>query len=386
MKVLVVSHSCATAANQRLYGELALLTGWDIHLVIPALWRDEFGNSLDEPPWHELEGKVAKVPVLANGKIILHVYRKRWGRFLRKEKFDAIYVNHEPYALATSQICLANIRQQAPAAFGFYSCQNIRKTYPFPFSVLEKMVYQHSAFAFPITKAVADVLQEKGFAGTSTVCVLPLDPAHYAPRGKEADQALVPRTPNEVVIGYVGRLVEPKGLRTLAAALHAIRELPWKLVLIGTGDFEGGFRTLLEEYGLAARAQFLGYVPHDETPRYLSAFDLLVLPSETQPNWKEQFGRVITESLACGTAVIGSDSGEIPNLIRSSGGGLVFPEKNVAEFAGALRTMIDDETLRESCASSGMAWTREHISLRAVARQIAATIQEAVQVHAPKIP
>ena len=61
----------------------------------------------------------------------------------------------------------------------------------------------------------------------------------------------------------------------------------------------------------------IGFVPHEETPRYLAAFDLLVLPSETQPNWKEQFGRVIVEALACGVPVIGSDSGEIPNLVLS---------------------------------------------------------------------
>ncbi len=386
MKLLVVSHSCATAANQRLYGELAALTGWTIHLIVPAFWKDEFGNALDEAPWHELSGRVDKVPVLANGSIILHAYRKRWSRFLQREKFDAIYVNHEPYAIATGQICLANLRQSVPSAFGFYSCQNIRKTYPLPFSALEKMVYRHSVFAFPITTAVAEVLREKGYQGTSTVCALPLDPGHYAPRGGEADRALLPRAPGETIIGYVGRLVEPKGLRTLAAALNEIRDLAWKIVLIGTGEFENGFRALMDGHGLAGRTEFLGYVPHDETPRYLSAFDLLVLPSETQPNWKEQFGRVITESLACGTAVIGSDSGEIPNLIRASGGGLVFPERDAAEFAAALRAMIEDPALRQTCAATGMNWTRENVSLHAIAQQMAATIKKATETHAPANP
>lgn len=384
MKLLVVSHSCATAANQRLYGELAALTGWNIRLIIPAFWKDEFGNALDEAPWQELSGKVEKVPVLANGNIILHAYRRRWKAFLAREKFDAIYVNHEPYAIATGQICLANLRQAHPAAFGFYSCQNIRKNYPFPFSSLEKMVYRHSGFAFPITPAVADVLREKGYQGRSTVCALPLDPDHYSPRGSQAGHALVPRAPGETIIGFVGRLVEPKGLRTLAAALHEIRDLPWKLVLIGTGEFESGFRALMEGQGLASRTEYLGYVPHDETPRYLSAFDILVLPSETQPNWKEQFGRVITESLACGTAVIGSDSGEIPNLIRASGGGLVFPERDAKQFAAALRAMIEDPGLRQTCSETGRRWTCDHVSLQAIAQQMAATIQQATETDATK--
>lgn len=372
MKLLVVSHSCATATNQRLYAELEALTGWSITLAIPADWKDEFGNALDQPPFPGLRGKVVKVPVLVNGNIILHFYRKAWKAFIEREQFDAVYVNHEPYALATAQICLATPRK---TRFGFYSCQNIVKKYPFPFSALENIVYKRSSFAFPITEAVSEVLREKGFGGELTVCALPLDPAQYFPRGEAEDRSLLPRENEEMVIGFVGRLVESKGLRTLAAALGQLRDLSWKLTLIGKGDFEDEFRKLAHEQGVADRLQFLGYVPHDETPRYLSAFDVLVLPSETQPNWKEQFGRVITESMASGTPVVGSDSGEIPNLIRTSQGGLVFPERNATEFAKALRAVLTDSATRHRFAEAGMAWTREQVSLRAIAQKMAGTLR-----------
>jgi glycosyltransferase involved in cell wall biosynthesis len=379
MKLLVVSHSCATASNQRLYGALHSLADWKITLVIPAHWKDEFGNSLDEATWPELGTSVSKVPVLMNGNIILHFYRKNWGNFLRCEKFDAIYVNHEPYALATAQICLANSRQPQPAAFGFHSCQNIRKNYSFPFSRMERLVYQHSGFAFPITRAVEDVLRAKGFAKTSTVCALPLDPGLYRPRGTERDVKLIPRAEGETVIGYVGRFVEPKRLRTLARALCEIGDLSWKLVMVGSGDFQDSFHGILQAGELGDRVVYPGYIPHEETPHYLSAFDLLVLPSETQPGWKEQFGRVITESLACGTPVIGSDSGEIPNLIKSSGGGMVFREKNIEEFAARLRSMIGDPARRQTYARAGMDWTVAHVSLQAVAEKMAGTIEQAVK-------
>ncbi|GAT35361.1 glycosyltransferase [Terrimicrobium sacchariphilum] len=374
MKLLVVSHSCATATNQQLYAELEELTGWDLTLVIPADWRDEFGNNLDQAAYPGLKGRVIKVPVLANGNIILHAYRKRWRAFLREENPDAIYVNHEPYAVATAQVCLAAGRK---STFGFYSCQNILKTYPPPFSQMEKMVYRRSRFAFPITDAVAEVLREKGFQGETCVCALPLDPELYRPRGAEADFKLLPRQPGETVIGFVGRLVESKGLRTLAQALAMVGDLPWKLVLIGKGEFEGEFRALLEKNGLSGRAEFLGYVPHEETPAYLSAFDLLVLPSETQPNWKEQFGRVITEAMASETAVIGSDSGEIPHLINAAGGGMIFPERDASALAGALRKMMLHPEARETLAASGRNWVKEHVSLRAIAGKMAATIERA---------
>jgi glycosyltransferase involved in cell wall biosynthesis len=373
MKLLIVSHSCATATNQRLYAELEAATGWDLTLAIPAQWKDEFGNHLDEPPCDGLKARVIKVPVLGNGNIILHCYRKVWGRFLKEEKFDAIYLNHEPYALATAQICLAN--DDPKTAFGFYSCQNIHKQYPFPFSSLERMVYRRSQFAFPITEAVDAVLRAKGYKGKTTICPLPLDPALYHPRSEAENHGMIPRGSGEVVIGFVGRLVESKGLGTLALALAQLADLPWKLVLIGTGAFEGGLRELLKSKGLSERVTFHGYVPHEETPKYLSAFDMLVLPSETQPNWKEQFGRVIPEALACGAAVVGSDSGEIPNLIRTSGGGLVFPERNAEAFADALRTLILNPQQRKDYANAGMKWANDHLSLRAVAQQMACTLE-----------
>lgn len=377
MRLLVVSHSCATPANQRLYGELESLTGWKLTLAIPAPWKDEFGNTLNEKPWPGFAGRVRKIPVLGSGNIILHVYRTAWASWLKRERFDAIYMNHEPYALATAQVCLAN--RGLTSAFGFYSCQNIAKKYPFPIAKLERRVYENSRFAFPITNAVADVLRAKGYRGAATICPLPVDPSLYRPYGDADAATLIPRASGETVIGFVGRLVEPKGLRTLATALGQIKSLKWKLVLVGTGEFEATFRGLLAAEGVAERATFLGYVPHDQTPRYLSAFDLLVLPSETQPNWKEQFGRVIPEALSCGTPVVGSNSGEIPHLITESEGGLIFPEKNASELAATLRRMIETPRQRRDLATRGMQWTADTISLRAVATKMAGAIERAVE-------
>jgi glycosyltransferase involved in cell wall biosynthesis len=375
MHLLVVSHPCTTPINQQIYAELEQQTGWKISLIIPDRWKDEFGNTLEGGTWPGLRAKIDRVPVWKNGHIVLHVYKRNWSSFLRKNRFDAIYVHNEAYALAAAQICLANART-IKAPFGFYSAQNILKQYPPPFRWLERMVYNKSAYAFPITEAVEEVLFAKRFRGSSTVCALPLDPAIYRPRGADEDRRLIPRAEDEVVIGYVGRIVEPKGLRTLAAALPSLRDLRWKLVVIGKGDFEDFFQQLLADGGVADRATFLGFVPHEETPRYLSAFDTLVVPSETQPNWKEQFGRVITEAIACETPVVGSSSGEIPNLIRKSGGGLIFPERDPVEFAKTLRQILTQNDLREKLGETGRKWVEKEVSLSAVANKMAETFEK----------
>jgi glycosyltransferase involved in cell wall biosynthesis len=121
----------------------------------------------------------------------------------------------------------------------------------------------------------------------------------------------------------------------------------------------------------------LGYVAHEVTPRYLGAMDILVLPSETRPNWKEQFGRVVIEAMACGSCVVGSDSGEIPTLIQASGGGRVFPEANPTALADVLQQMIADESQRKTFARIGGAWANNNVSLPAVATSVSRVMEGA---------
>jgi glycosyltransferase involved in cell wall biosynthesis len=377
-RILVVSHECVTLLNQQIYAEVKRLTGWDFTLFLPAAWTDEFGNDLQAAILPGFDAELLAAPALLNGNIILHSYRFNFRRLLSNGRFDLIYVNHEPYAMSTVQVCWANLRS-SKLPFGFRSCQNIYKKYPIPFSWLERMVYRSSTFAFPATDAIAEVLRQKGFQADAAVCPLPFDPCLYHPISEAERQQLIPRAGSEVIIGYVGRMVEQKGLQTLAEALARLPRSGWKLVVIGSGPYEAAFDQLVSQHGLSDRVVRLGYVAHDVTPRYLAAMDILVLPSETRPNWKEQFGRVLMEAMACGCAVAGSDSGEIPTIIKASGGGRVFPEANPAALADVLQEMIKDENQRREFARAGHNWTNKYISLPAVATSVAQAMERALK-------
>jgi hypothetical protein len=125
MRLLVVSHSCVTPINQQIYAEIRKLTGWDITLLLPDTWKDEFGNTLRATKCQGFEASLVKTPVHPNGNIIFHVYGLNLRRFLSQGQFEAIYVNHEPYGLSTAQLCWANNRYSR-FTFWFYYCQNIR--------------------------------------------------------------------------------------------------------------------------------------------------------------------------------------------------------------------------------------------------------------------
>ena len=122
-------------------------------------------------------------------------------------------------------------------------------------------------------------------------------------------------------------------------------------------------------------------------PQRLRELDALVLPARTQANWREQFGRVLVEAMACGVPVVGSTCGEIPGVIGDAG--LVVPEGDVAALADALRRLRDDHQLRADLGGRGRARVLEHFTHAHVAQ---ATVQvyramqasAAPMLHSPK--
>ena len=199
------------------------------------------------------------------------------------------------------------------------------------------------------------VWQRKGFG----------KPMWIAPQFGVDDQIFVPQPmpARPFTIGCVGRLRPEKGF---ALAIEALRGLPdARLIIVGEGPSEQVLRDQAIELGVAAQVEFRPMLPSTEMPALYPQFDVLVLPSLTQPNWKEQFGRVLTEAMACGVPVIGSDSGEIPNVIGDAG--LIFPEGDSGTLQRHLVTLRDQLQLREILASKGRARVQTQFTMQRVA-------------------
>jgi glycosyltransferase involved in cell wall biosynthesis len=379
MKLLIISHACCTAINQSFYADLEAETGWLVSLVIPSRWSNQYGLTDTSARWPGLRSDIKRINVFRPGNIPAHLYRSWFISLLRQQKPDAIYVHQEPYGLSAFQLCLANyLTGNRP--IGFYAAQNILKTYPPPIRQIEQWVFQRSSFAFPVTQGALEVLRAKGYRHAAEVLPLAIDPGlyHPDPDGRTQQRAQLGISPGRFVLGYVGRLVEEKGLETLLLALHQLKEAPWELLLIGSGPFETTLRQNVERMQGHGRVRFVGYVPHEEAPRWLSTFDVLVLPSETRPNWKEQFGRVLVEAMACGTSVVGSSSGEIPNVIHATGGGLIFPEKDADALARNLNLLAASPGLRRNLVERGQRSVAELYDQRRLVRKFASVIEDVI--------
>lgn len=373
---MIASHACSLPQNQRIFSLAAKQRGWKVTLVLPSNWRNEYGNIHEAQLLEGFKADLVTAPVLKAGSVPLHVYRMNMSKVLRDVQPDVVYSHNEAYALSTMQLCRANlVTDKKP--FGFFSCQNLVKRYPIPFRQGEAWVYRNSSFFFPITEAVDRVHRQKGYHGSSCIIPLGFDARSYATTINVRDRHLNSKGPFR--LAFIGRVVEEKGLITLAAALARLKDLDWRFILVGAGPFENQVKKALEHAGIADRVEWRGFVKHEEVARFYETVDALILPSESRSNWTEQFGRVLVEAMACGTPVIGSDSGEIPNIIRQTNGGLIFREADSGSCADAVRKMICDQEQRAAMAERGHEYVHANYALDALADRFADAIETAVR-------
>jgi len=276
------------------------------------------------------------------------------ARVLREVRPDAIYHLGEPSELNTAQVVRAARRVCPQAKIVLFSFENVTRTWEgFPRSLRGRaectVLPQVDMFAACTHTAEATLIAAGVEAARIRVVYLGSDPTLFRPQAApEVRAQLGPR--DGFLVGYVGRLVPEKGVDVL---LHALSQLPaeFTLCVIGAGRSEAELRQLAGELGLAERVRWLGRVEHKLMPRYLSALDALVLPSRSIPTWQEQYGAVLVEGMLCGTAVVGSTCGAIPEVIGEAG--LVFPEGDAEALAERLMRLRDDAERRQALGARG---------------------------------
>lgn len=365
MRVTMVSKACVIASYRSKLEALASLPGVELSVIVPAYWR-EGRRRLVLERGHTSGYRLVVAPMAFNGSFHVHYY-PTLSRILREERPEIFHIDEEPYNLAT-YLALRSARAVGSRTL-FFTWQNLLRRYPFPFRQMETYVYRHADAAIAGNRDAAEVLRTKGYAGP--VRVIPqfgVDPECFRPARPTAEE-------RPFTVGYAGRLVEQKGLGVLAEAL-AGWEGDWRLLLCGSGPLQRTLSARFAALGLAGRVSFCGPVSSLDMPSYLAQMDVLVLPSLSRRTWKEQFGRVLIEAMACQIAVVGSDSGEIPNVVGD--GGLIFHEGNSLELRQCLESLRQDEALRSKLAKVGRARVLEHFTQANIASQTAALYREIV--------
>lgn len=163
-------------------------------------------------------------------------------------------------------------------------------------------------------------------------------------------------TSDDVVIGFVGRLVREKGLFDLLAAFQRIAaELPaLRLVLVGGALASDRDQTAVRELRatvesdamLSKRILFTGF--RSDVPDLMSAMDVVV-----QPSYREGFANILAEAAAAGRAAIGANTRGVREVVEPDATGIITPVGDVEALEAAIRRLATDAVLRQTMGAQG---------------------------------
>ncbi len=178
--------------------------------------------------------------------------------------------------------------------------------------------------------------------------------------GKEHARNLLNLPQNKNIVLFVGALRKIKGVDYLIEAAKNFVNPDTELYMVGRDD---GLKKSLEkkarELKISNYIKYTGPVNHEEIPLWISASDILVLPSlsEGRPN-------VVLEALSCEVPVVATDVGGIPELMVNGDTGYLVPAKDPAALSDKINKLLNDESRRvkmghfgrKSIIQRGLTW------------------------------
>lgn len=180
-------------------------------------------------------------------------------------------------------------------------------------------------------------------------------------------------SPDCVVLIFVGNVIREKGVGELMEAFLALERQIEKLdlLIVGDGPALGGLISKAEKAGVFKRVHIVGRRPHDEIPGWLSASDILILPS-----WSEGHPTIVVEAMACSRAVIASSVGGIPETIESGESGILVEKGNIRALMQAIIQLACDSDKREKMGQLGRQIAEQRFSWIKNAEKILQTYKE----------
>jgi len=159
-------------------------------------------------------------------------------------------------------------------------------------------------------------------------------------------------------IGYIGRLSREKGIQQFVRALPTILgdRQGLRALIGGGGELKEMVEVSLQEEALTDRVDFLGWIPHDDLPKYINRLRLLVLPSYT-----EGLPNIVLEAMACGTPVLATPVGAIPDIIIDGRTGFIMENSSPDCIVANVHRALNSPEL-ELIAENGKRFVEENFT------------------------
>lgn len=158
---------------------------------------------------------------------------------------------------------------------------------------------------------------------------------------------------------FVGNIIEQKGLNELVEAFSLLRKNhpDFELYIIGSDKNQGyvqKLKALISEKGLTGSIHFLGTKNQSQVALWMAAAEVFILPSHI-----EGFGLVALEAMACGTPVVGTDTGGLKYLLKD-GNGILVEVNNPLSLKNGIETVITSPEMKQNLIANGLEKAREN--------------------------
>jgi glycosyltransferase involved in cell wall biosynthesis len=360
VRAVIVSHVYANPANRAKLQALAGL-GVTVTAAIPDRWIATDGTPRSSGAGEEAGIRVVPIPVrgpLADpGQLLWNV--KALRKVLADLKPDVVHIEEEPWT--------------QPGALGLRLARRLGvpgvlatgESLPRSYTIRQRFRRERSL------RQAAGLIGSNGLAVALATKRRPSAPHVSIPQfGVTPPPSVAPREPHPgFAIGFVGRLVPERGLDLLFRACVGLAG-KWTLTVIGTGPSQEELEGLAQRLGISARISWLGALPRQAVDAIWPRLDCLVLPSRTTERWVMTAGQAAIHAMANGVAVVGTNSGALPEIIGS--GGRVVPEEDVPALTAVLQELYGDRSQCERLGAAGRRRIVEEFTDAAIARKMLA--------------
>lgn len=336
MKVLYISHIYVVEQNRQKIKIIQNKYRIDTLIVTPLRWKNILIKNFDASS-NKKEKNICYLDVYKQGNLKQYIY-KNLITVLKKFMPDIIHIDEEPWFRSAFQVVLySKIFLNPKPKIVIFSWENIERRLKIHYRLIEKFNIKNSSAIITGNKEAKErILRRK-----------PICPVYVSPNlGVNLDDYNFKKTPSSKIrIGYIGRLVPEKGILLL---LNAFKKLPFKnkhLSITGDGPLRDEIKKFITQHNLNNLVKLNPPVPHNRVPILFKELDIFVLASFSTKQWKEQFGHTLIEAMAGKTAVIGSNSGAIPEVIHNAG--LIFREKDEKDLYSKLFTLSVNKKLQK---------------------------------------
>jgi len=211
---------------------------------------------------------------------------------------------------------------------------------------LLRRFYRRCDAIFAPSESMAQLLREQRMSYDVGIWSRGIDREIFQPQRRSDDwRASLGIEPDDVVIGFVGRLVMEKGLDIFADTIDQLhrRQVRHKVLVVGEGPARDWFEKRLPS------AIFAGFQQGEQLGRAVASMDMLFNPSVT-----ETFGNVTLEAMAAGLPVVAARATGSESLIEDRVTGRLIQPGRTQAFADALQAYCDDAELRASAGKAGL--------------------------------